>query len=549
MAYMTADYERWQQLDFVVGIRIELSNNHTLNGKTFRDICDELSAPLGSTNTEGKGCYPKDFKFSGWHPLCRCHVITILKTDEEIAEDTRRILAGEPLDGRSVNRVDDVPQEFTDWVEANRERMAAAKSLPYFIKDNKDVVDGILNPKQKVLTTLEKAKLRHDARTPEQIEAIKNRWAERQHKHEIIKKTANNVLKVASDYGEVDFSKLQQFISAGNLTAMAKLDSWSSLTLEQQAKKLKFEAIDYLAGNMRGVQKKYHTWEVSQAAYIKALQETSEKWMLNLIKQGDIYDASTASDLYAEAVLAISNKKYGKQQSVLSVAREKKAAQNLKKYLKEMPINPHYIWGGDIGGKYNSMLNKRKSLAAELKGVTADDLTLVTRFSSGMTFYNAYNLRKTSAYWKKVWTDKMSNLSLAEIADCERIIEEYTLALDGIINKMKRYEGIVYRGVWGEGAGELLSQFHAAWRSKSKIWVNKAATSSSTDIKVSYYSFDNKGDNDLIMIIKNKSGSYIRPISEYDYEKEVLLMKDVKYKVAKKPYILNGKWFVELEEI
>ena len=114
---------------------------------------------------------------------------------------------------------------------------------------------------------------------------------------------------------------------------------------------------------------------------------------------------------------------------------------------------------------------------------------------------------------------------------------------------MKRYEGIVYRGVWGEGAGELLSQFHAAWRSKSKIWVNKAATSSSTDIKVSYYSFDNKGDNDLIMIIKNKSGSYIRPISEYDYEKEVLLMKDVKYKVAKKPYILNGKWFVELEEI
>ena len=179
MAYMTADYERWQQLDFVVGIRIELSNNHTLNGKKFRDICDELSAPLGSSNTEGKGCYPKDFKFSGWHPLCRCHVITILKTDEEIAEDTRRILAGEPLDGRSVNRVTDVPQEFTDWVRGNSERIEYAKSLPYFIKDNKDIVDGILNPKQKVLTTLEKAKLRHDARTPEQIEAIKNRWAER----------------------------------------------------------------------------------------------------------------------------------------------------------------------------------------------------------------------------------------------------------------------------------------------------------------------------------------------------------------------------------
>lgn len=133
---MTADYERWQQLDFVVGIRIELSNNHTLNDKKFRDICDELSAPLGSTNTEGKGCYPKDFKFSGWHPLCRCHVITILKTDEEIAEDTRRILAGEPLDGRSVNRVTDVPREFEQWLKDNEERAKRSTSMPYFINDN-----------------------------------------------------------------------------------------------------------------------------------------------------------------------------------------------------------------------------------------------------------------------------------------------------------------------------------------------------------------------------------------------------------------------------
>ena len=261
-----------------------------------------------------------NMKSSGWHPLCRCHVITILKTDEEIAEDTRRILAGEPLDGRSVNRVDDVPQEFTDWVRGNSERIEHAKSLSYFVKDNKDVVEEILNPKQKVLTTLEKAKLRHDARTPEQIEAIKNRWAERQHKHELIKKTAGNVLKVASDYGEVDYSKLQQFISAGNLTAMqtearivakqvsafkkqemalsdlipdahgwhkqfsmaelqtvhdavkAKLDSWSSLTLEQQAKKLNFE-IAYVADPAKyktgAVQ--YSTWKVSQSAYTKQL--------------------------------------------------------------------------------------------------------------------------------------------------------------------------------------------------------------------------------------------------------------------------------------
>lgn len=125
MAYMTSDYERWQQLDFVVGIEIKLSNNHTLNGVPFTDICDVL-----------KGRYPKDFKFTGWHPHCRCRAVTILKTDEEIAEDTRRILDGKPLDGKSVNRVDDVPKEFKQWLKDNEKRIKYSKSQPYFIKDN-----------------------------------------------------------------------------------------------------------------------------------------------------------------------------------------------------------------------------------------------------------------------------------------------------------------------------------------------------------------------------------------------------------------------------
>ena len=125
MAYMTADYERWQQLDFVVGIEIKLSKNHTLNGLPFTDICDRL-----------KGRYPKDFKFTGWHPHCRCQAVTILKTDEEIAEDTRRILDGEPLDGNSVNRVDDVPGNFKQWLKENEDRLNRAKSVPYFMTNN-----------------------------------------------------------------------------------------------------------------------------------------------------------------------------------------------------------------------------------------------------------------------------------------------------------------------------------------------------------------------------------------------------------------------------
>lgn len=136
IAYRTADYERWQDLDFVVGIEIKLSNNHTLNGVAFSDICDEL-----------KGRYPKTFKFTGWHPHCRCHAETVLKTEKEMAEDTQRILDGKPLDEKSVNRVDNVPNNFREWITKNKDRIEQAKSTPYFIQDNQSVVNGILQPK------------------------------------------------------------------------------------------------------------------------------------------------------------------------------------------------------------------------------------------------------------------------------------------------------------------------------------------------------------------------------------------------------------------
>lgn len=129
-------------------MRITLSNNHTLNGKAFTDICDDLSAPLGSTNTSGRGCYPKDFKFTGWHPFCRCFAVSILKTDKEMSEDNKRIMAGEEPSKTSVNSVTDVPKEFTTWIEDNKERILAADvrgTLPYFIKDNATAVSRLID--------------------------------------------------------------------------------------------------------------------------------------------------------------------------------------------------------------------------------------------------------------------------------------------------------------------------------------------------------------------------------------------------------------------
>lgn len=129
MAYHTSDYDRWQQLDFVVGIEISLSGNHTSNGKPLTDICDEL-----------QGRYPKDFKFTGWHPQCRCQATTILKTEQELMEENRAILNGEEPSHDSVNKVDDVPDNFIQWVAKNEERAAEHYTMPYFVRDNQKYI-------------------------------------------------------------------------------------------------------------------------------------------------------------------------------------------------------------------------------------------------------------------------------------------------------------------------------------------------------------------------------------------------------------------------
>ncbi|WP_423128238.1 hypothetical protein [Gaoshiqia sp. Z1-71] len=121
MAYRESDFERWQQLDFVVGVEVRRSN-HVFDCI----VCESL-----------KGKYPKDFKFIGWHPQCRCFAISILSTtDEFIKIETQKMRGEEPGAMQSVNEVKNVPSNFTKWISDNQERIERAKSKPYFIIDN-----------------------------------------------------------------------------------------------------------------------------------------------------------------------------------------------------------------------------------------------------------------------------------------------------------------------------------------------------------------------------------------------------------------------------
>lgn len=147
MAYREAEYLRWQQLDFVVGFRVMLSNNHTTTdskGKKvpLTDICDELA-----------GDYPKTFKFLGWHPQCRCVVVPIMSDYDEYndnrANRLKAIVRGKTYKSLPSRRtVRDVPAAFRSHIEAIAERAKGWKSMPYYIRDNfkKGVISGGLLP-------------------------------------------------------------------------------------------------------------------------------------------------------------------------------------------------------------------------------------------------------------------------------------------------------------------------------------------------------------------------------------------------------------------
>lgn len=128
MAYRTADQERWRQLDFVIGYRVVLSDNHP-----EPDICNDLSAKRGEKGS--RGVYPKDFVFKGWHPQCRCYVVPILADEKEFDKIQEAILNDEPIpESKSVIR--EPNKYFQDWWKSNKSRVAEAQSLPYWVKDN-----------------------------------------------------------------------------------------------------------------------------------------------------------------------------------------------------------------------------------------------------------------------------------------------------------------------------------------------------------------------------------------------------------------------------
>ena len=288
IAYRTADHLRWQKMDFVVGIEIVLSNNHTIRlqpgektsdlpgqmradgtpkanaVRTLTDICDTLA-----------GRYPKDFKFTGWHPHCRCRAVTILKTEEEMARDTRRILDGRQPSTDSANAVTDTPEAFKDWVENNRDRIANGHSLPYFIRDNAKYTGITTKQARTAKTPLDIAAERHAKRSDLDIKAIQDRWNAKRERDRKLKLVAENVLKLKTEYPlDIDFRSLEQVVKTNNLTRMQ--NETQKVANAIKAMRDKENALKDLIPDVHALHGKYTLAELADAH--TAIQKTFSRW-------------------------------------------------------------------------------------------------------------------------------------------------------------------------------------------------------------------------------------------------------------------------------
>lgn len=309
IAYRRADNTRWQQMDFVLGQRVQLSRNHPK-----KDICDKLA-----------GDYPPDFVFDGWHPQCFCFVTPILMDEEEIQKMNEAMLEGKEYKPRG-KRITQYPENFKEWVRDNEDKILASHDIgtdPYFVRNNFNAVQDILNPKEQ-LTTLEIAEQRHANRTPEQEEAIRLKWQERQERIaaekkaaeaeririERINKTAQNVLKTATtrfaDFG-LDTVALEAAVQSGDT---AIINAETRALAQVMAKKQ--QQIKKTASNVIGVTSKYKDFTVDTDA-VTSLNDA--------LKTGNLSAINTQTRALAQQIVAI-KKQLQSMSSVIPNAKQ-----------------------------------------------------------------------------------------------------------------------------------------------------------------------------------------------------------------------------------
>lgn len=434
------------------------------------------------------------------------------------------------------------------------------------------------------------------------------------------RKVAINVMKVASNYGETDVSSVLSALKSANYTLArkeaktlanaisaikkdelslsalipdvnkwhkqftsqelhgvygaveAKLAQWQSLTLEKQASKLQFEAVNFLGGNMHGVQQKYATWKVSQAAYLKKLDEinTAIDW-ININKAyADVKGYSTQSKVYHKILFDLKNAMVAQDKDLAKQLIQE--AQDKKNSLIQLKAKRAANKGGNgsIPFDADAYSQARKDAAVWAKNTKdADD---VLRAKCGEVWRNATDEEKDAIFG---YTSSYHNINeplrgltyYGSAADTQLGLDRIPL-MESIINK-SYYD----KDIWlqrGGGMVELkkygLSNYASATDAEIMALVGKEGTEgafTSADVakgkglggKVITNIYAPKGTKMMYAepysSFGNGSGRSwdgIAKQSTFGIESEIILQRGTTFRVTKVEKSGNT-WYIDVEVI
>nr|DAF67688.1 MAG TPA: minor capsid protein [Caudoviricetes sp.] len=574
IAYRTADFTRWQQLPFVIGVEIKLSNNHPCD-----DICDDL-----------KGIYPKDFKWTGWHPNCRCYMVPVLAKEEDVDEMLDKILEGEdPASVEISDVVTDMPDQFKGWIKDNEERYTQAEekgTLPYFIRDNKKAVERILKPLtpeeqhyQKLVSKYGESAVKslYDAFAafkdkisngdlPYQIKKLKfeSKWVADKNKfptspemvkmlnaelakvealydHQLAVEAANQILGFKSKSKPLNemLAELNAAIANGATATEIRTLTAKANAKIQEIEKARLAKLAKSAGGDGSVIDLYATAE--EKVELARLQEMYDIDMEIFGNQWDHHVNESYMKL-ADYKKELARKYISKQGRLVKLNGETDeiAKQALEEYL-EAPFNTSA--NTPVGGRFqlSQHCQEKSAISAYSKetGISEDELGLINRYSYGSKWINLYSYGVRDAFHGGV------------VFDYGGLCQKYIPATNSVLEKLPRYNGTVFSGISFDSAtlSSYISEMQSCL-SAGKPYVNKALMSSTTNInKTSIF-----GDN-LMLVIKSKKGADIKAISHYASEDEIVFRAGSRFNVIKvyqeteQKFGFGRGWVVELEEI
>lgn len=125
-SYEDSQFEKRQQQDFIVGIRIKVSPSHNESDDKGGICCSCL-----------QGNYPKNFNWTyKWHVNCKCQSYNIVKTRAELDLDNGLILSGKPPNTPSKNAIKKIPKKYNKYVSENKDKWKNWKNKPRFVVNN-----------------------------------------------------------------------------------------------------------------------------------------------------------------------------------------------------------------------------------------------------------------------------------------------------------------------------------------------------------------------------------------------------------------------------